>query len=724
MRPEARPQTARRRRLAVGGGVVLAALAGLAPLSAAAAAPTAITPAELHGTRRIALVIGVNDGGRERARLRYAGSDAKALSKVLADLGGVTYEDRLLLDDPDVAALRRGFERIAERVRKAQAAGERVELLFYYSGHSDETGLLIGEELVDYRQLRKMIDAVPADVRIAILDSCASGAFTRLKGGKTREPFLVGGATVSGHAFLTSSSADEAAQESDRIRGSFFTHYLVTGLRGAADINHDRQVTLNEAYRFAFDETLARTEGTRGGPQHAAYEIQLAGSGDLVMTDLRQATATLELTAAIGGRVFVRDERGNLEAELHKPKGAGSIALALEPGTYRVTVDDGAALWRASVRVQDGGAVVVDTRDLKKIEAEATTSRGATPAAEPTPPPKPTLVPFNIGVTPRQSTNAKHGDARLLNHTSISFGTSDVARIEGLDVALAASTIREELRGAQLAAGVTRLMGDGVGLQGAAVLTIADGAFDGLQWSVIANTAKGDLRGAQLTSLFNYANHLRGAQLGGVANYARDIHGFQLGMVNTSGALRGASIGAVNVTRGRVDGLQLGLINFADDADASIALLPISRKGGVHLDVWTSDLAAFNLGLRLASRRTYTMIVAGIHPFGAGSGWTVGLGLGGRFTPTETLFIDLDNVVHVAQPGFKTLSSPPALIDSLRLLIGWRPHHRFSLYAGPTLNVGVDVRGAGEHFRVGYPYASYRDDWVMIWPGAALGVSI
>ena len=78
-----------------------------------------------------------------------------------------------------------------------------------------------------------------------------------------------GAAEVRGHAYLTSSSADEAAQESDRIGGSFFTHFLVTGLRGAADADSDKRVTLDEAYRFAFDETLARTEAIGGGPQHA-----------------------------------------------------------------------------------------------------------------------------------------------------------------------------------------------------------------------------------------------------------------------------------------------------------------------------------------------------------------------------------------------------------------------------------------------------------------------
>jgi len=718
------PLPLRRRRFAVGGGLVLAVLATLMPAQSVAA-PAALTPAQLKGTRRIAFVIGVNDGGRERARLRYAGSDAKALSKVLSELGGVAHEDRLILDDPDVDGLRRGFERVAAKVRAAQAQGDRVELLFYYSGHSDETGLLIGEELVGYRQLREMIDALPADVRIAILDSCASGAFTRLKGGTKREPFLVGGPTVKGHAFLTSSSADEAAQESDRIRGSFFTHYLVTGLRGAADINRDRLVTLNEAYQFAFDETLARTEGTRGGPQHAAYEIQLAGSGDLVMTDLRESTATIELAADIGGRVFVRDQNGNLEAELHKPKGAGTVALALEPGNYRITVDDGQKIWRASIRVADGEAAFLDAGALKVIEAERTTLRGDAPPQAEEPEREPTKhVPFNIGLVPSLSTNAAHAPAPVTNNGSISFGYNRVAEINGADIALGASTITTRLQGVQLATGAVRLEGAGYGLQAAAGLALAEEPFAGLQWSAIANTSKTELHGAQMTGLFNYANHLRGAQLAAIANHARSAVGLQLGLVNTSGSLRGASFGLINITSGRVDGLQFGLINFADDADASIALLPISRKGGAHLDVFTSDLAAVNVGLRLTSRRTYTIITAGIHPVGPGTNWMLGLGLGGRIRPTEKIFIDIDNIVYAVEPGLNQPLVPPNFVDSLRLMVGWQPHKRFSIYGGPTLNLALDVEGQGGQFRPGYNYASYRDDTITIWPGFVFGVSI
>ncbi len=718
--------SAQRRRLSVGGGLALTLLGTLMPIQSAAA--PARTVAELQGTRRIALVVGVNDGGHERERLRYAGSDAKALSKVLSELGGVTHENRLVLEDPDVQDLRRGFERIAIRVRAAQAKGERVEFLFYYSGHSDESGLLIGEEQVGYRKLRGMIDALPADVRIAILDSCASGAFTRLKGGKKREPFLVGGPSIKGHAFLTSSSADEAAQESDRIRGSFFTHYLVTGLRGAADVNRDRVVTLNEAYQFAFDETLSRTEGTRGGPQHAAYEFQLAGSGDLVMTDLRESTATLELAADIRGRVFIRDQRGNLEAELHKPRGSGTIALALEPGFYRITVDDGAKLWRASIRVTEGDAALIDQNALTVIEAETTTLRGdpgpPPPPAPITPPPKPTLVPFNLGLTSEHSLNANHRPGPLTNLVSISIVTGKVAYVQGIAAAIGATTVSKKLSGAQFAVGVANLEGEGSGLQASVGLSIAHMPLVGAQTSLVANVARTELHGTQFTGIFNYANQLHGVQIAGIANHAREAHGLQFGFVNTSGTLRGASFGVINVTSGRVEGLQFGLINFADDADVSIALLPISRKGGAHLDVWTSDLAAINVGLRLASRRTYTLVSAGIHPTGTSAGWLVGLALGGRFRPTEKLFIDLDNTIYAAEAGLDRVVEPPKFVDSLRLMLGWQAHKRFSIYGGVTANIALDVTGSGLQFRPGYAYATYRNDFVTLWPGFVFGLSI
>ena len=172
-------------------------------------------------------------------------------------------------------------------VAAAAAPRSRTEIVFYYSGHSDETGLLLGADRVSYQEIRTWVEQTGADVRIAVLDSCASGALTRAKGGVHRPPFLVDTSSAArGHAYLTASSENESAQESDRLGAAYFTHYLVSGLRGAADVSHDGRVTLSEAYQYAFTETLARTETSRGGPQHASYDFQLTGKGDLVMTDL------------------------------------------------------------------------------------------------------------------------------------------------------------------------------------------------------------------------------------------------------------------------------------------------------------------------------------------------------------------------------------------------------------------------------------------------------
>lgn len=82
-------------------------------------------------------------------------------------------------------------------------------------------------------------------MRIAILDSFSSVAFTRIKGEKFRTPFVPDSSfNMKGDAFMTSSSINKASQESDAIRGSFFTYYLVAGLRGAVDMILYGHITL------------------------------------------------------------------------------------------------------------------------------------------------------------------------------------------------------------------------------------------------------------------------------------------------------------------------------------------------------------------------------------------------------------------------------------------------------------------------------------------------
>jgi hypothetical protein len=363
------------------GLLVAAALAASGPQSQPAPVPPA-QPDELY-TRRLALFVGSNQGGPDRPVLRYAIDDARAVGQVLEDMGGVLAGDARYLENPDKVTLLDALRGLAAEAGRAKQTSRRVEVIFYFSGHSDEESLFLGTERVSYVDLKNLITALPADVRIAILDSCASGAVTLPKGVIKRPPFLMDTAyDMKGTAFVASSSAGEAAQESGRLGRSFFTHNLISGMRGAADMNLDGRITLNEAYQFAFDGTLVQTERTMAGAQHPSRHIEMSGTGDVVITEIRRSAAILVLDAGLGGRLFVHDASGILLVELNKAAGR-PVAIGLDAGGYRIFCASESGAREAKVRLDDGQSFSLGGSDFAKAARVPATVRGSAGQALP-----------------------------------------------------------------------------------------------------------------------------------------------------------------------------------------------------------------------------------------------------------------------------------------------------------------------------------------------------
>ena len=326
--------------------------------------------------RRLLFVIGANNGGPGRDRLRYAVSDARAMIQVLENLGGVSADDSRLLVDPDRQTCLWEIGRLRERITRLREQHQRLEVFIYYSGHSDEDNILLGREKISYRELRGELESLTADVRIAILDSCASGAFIRAKGGQKRSPFLFDSAyDMKGFAVMTSSSADEASQESERIGGSFFTHYLISGLRGAADTSQDGRITLNEAYQYAFSETLRQTAKTVNGPQHANYNIQMSGTGDVVITDVHKSESVLRLSRELAGKIFIHNQANALVMEFQKPVNT-ELELALDKGKYRLIIVTADEIEEATVELAANGTRELGEAQFRRSEIIDAIARG------------------------------------------------------------------------------------------------------------------------------------------------------------------------------------------------------------------------------------------------------------------------------------------------------------------------------------------------------------
>ncbi|MEO0459915.1 MAG: caspase family protein [Myxococcota bacterium] len=331
---------------------------------------------DVHAARRVALLVAHPQGGDGLIPLRYARNDLERMREVLENLGRFAPEDVLTSFGDDAAQVRERFEAAYAKLH----APDDI-FVFYYSGHAKDGALRLGETRIELVELRRLMAASGADLNIAMLDSCRSGEMTRLKGASVGPPLAVRvdeTVTQNGTVVITASSDTENAQESDAIQGSFFTHYLASGLRGAADDNDDGDVTLSEAYGYAYALTVARTIGTRGGVQHPSYRFDLHGAGQVVLTRLNDRASAVVFPAPLAGSFLVFDkDRRVVIAELDKSAG-DAARIAVAPGRYIIKKRESDHLRMTQVTVRSKGEARVDVDLMKRVDFDDDYAKGAT----------------------------------------------------------------------------------------------------------------------------------------------------------------------------------------------------------------------------------------------------------------------------------------------------------------------------------------------------------
>lgn len=258
---------------------------------------------------RYALVIGANHGARDEAPLSFAHDDAGRVSRVLREAGGFAEENVVVLEQPRADRVREVLAHLNARIRTEVSPGGKSFLMVFYSGHADALALHLGGSEIPWDELRDLTASSAAAVRLLVIDSCRSGQATQVKGTRMDAPFSVTaneGSMAEGFAILAAATAGESAQESVTLRGSFFTHHLVSALRGAADTNHDGVVSLTEAYLYTADRTLASSAQTLSGLQHPTYHYAFKGRADIDITRPGQSQGLVALRLDAPGQYLIR----------------------------------------------------------------------------------------------------------------------------------------------------------------------------------------------------------------------------------------------------------------------------------------------------------------------------------------------------------------------------------------------------------------------------------
>jgi hypothetical protein len=355
----------------------------LGRIAAATLLSLAASAAPAHAeVKRYALLVGANRGHPSEVQLRYAESDVNGVAETLSQVAGFPSERIVRLTAPTPARVRGALVDLNLTIQEQVRAGHEAILFVYYSGHSDAQNLHLGPNDLSSEELSKLVRLSPAKLKVLLLDSCRSGALTRVKGGHQVPPFQIGVENqlrFEGYAVITSSTAGEDAQESDELRSSVFTHHFLAALRGPADVNRDRLVTLGEAYAYAYEQALKTSMTTLAGSQHATYDYDLHGRADPVLSDLRNAGDQAQLSLSTPGEYLVMSADGSaviVEATIKAP----SSVVVVPAERYQVRLRTRTNVYQGEVSLHPGETTALDSATLRPLPIAQVIRKGETEA--------------------------------------------------------------------------------------------------------------------------------------------------------------------------------------------------------------------------------------------------------------------------------------------------------------------------------------------------------
>ncbi len=293
-----------------------------------------IAPASAAGAR-VGLFVGHDVGLPGEDRLRFAERDAARFRDLMVSMDALSADADLLLTGPTEADLMGALARVEHLLERAGQAGQPTSLLFYFAGHGDSEGLHLANERLDRSRLLARIASLPADLKLVLLDACDTRHPGTPRGVGAGPAFDIGvlrSDRARGLVVIRSTRAGEPAHESDALGGSVFTHYLLAALRGAADDDGDGRITLLEAYRYTYRQTVQHSAAGSSALQHPSFDLSLSGSGDLVLTEPVRASATLIVPPGPEAKLVIYHQPSDaVLAELFRSP-RRSLRLAVRPG--------------------------------------------------------------------------------------------------------------------------------------------------------------------------------------------------------------------------------------------------------------------------------------------------------------------------------------------------------------------------------------------------------
>jgi uncharacterized caspase-like protein len=207
-----------------------------------------------------AVIVGVSDYKNDNLQLdlNYCDDDARSFYNLLRN-SGVKQENMSLLTDYSA-----NKKNIINKLNFIFSKADKDdEVIFFFSGHGDKGSFLPCDfngnynSVLDHSDVKASFKKCKANKKICIADACYSGSIKRPSTKSKSKTSSID--KESGIVVIMSSRDYQTSREMPSLKNGAFTYYLVKGLKGYADKNNDKIITVSEMYYYTRDKVKLET---------------------------------------------------------------------------------------------------------------------------------------------------------------------------------------------------------------------------------------------------------------------------------------------------------------------------------------------------------------------------------------------------------------------------------------------------------------------------------
>lgn len=207
-----------------------------------------------------AVIVGISDYQSIRD-LKYCHKDANNMENFLMSSEGGGVPSNQIVKLLNSQATKANVLKMCDKLFRQ--ASENDLIIFYFSGHGSPNAFECYDAPVNHEYLRNIIYNSNAKLKLCVADACYAGTWDKSKESLKNNPastlyYNALAQAGNGIALFMSARNNETSIDDPYLEEGLFTHFYIEGLKGVADLDYDRIITVQELYDYVKEKVSKR----------------------------------------------------------------------------------------------------------------------------------------------------------------------------------------------------------------------------------------------------------------------------------------------------------------------------------------------------------------------------------------------------------------------------------------------------------------------------------